>query len=165
MTTRILFGGGTVRFWFSLAAGLLLIAAARGADPRFAVVSSTIDTGGGSSKTANGRYAVEGTVGQADAGAVLKSADSRYSVDPGFWTGVTIVQTPDAPLLKIRFVKGNAVISWPVSVTGFTLQETSDLGNVSGWSATPMAVVDTATEHTVTVHATGVVKCFRLFHN
>lgn len=165
MTTRTLFGGGTERFWFGLAAGLLLTAAARGADARFAVISSTIDTGGGSFKATNGRYAIEGTLGQAEAGAELKSTDSRYVLEPGFWTGITLIQTPDAPLLKIRFVKGNAVISWPMSVTGFALQENSDLGNASSWIPTPVSVVDTATEHTVTLPAVGVVKSFRLSHN
>ena len=56
---------------------------------------------------------------------------------------------------------GQAVISWPVTVTGFTLEE-APAASSTPWNNTPQPVVDTAAEHTVTVPANGLMKVFRL---
>jgi hypothetical protein len=116
----------------------------------------TVDCGGGS--CSGGQFSVSGTFGQPDAGPLTGGA---FKVEGGFWSGVTIAQTPGAPILKIHLAGPNAVLSWPVSVMGFTLQESTALSTGS-WTNTPQAVVDTATEHTVTVPAAGLMKCFRL---
>src|SRR5881398_990805 len=81
---------------------------------------STIDGGGGTSS--GGQFTVSGTAGQPDAGALT---GGQFSVTGGFWSFLSVVQTPGAPLLKIKLVGTNAVVSWPLSVTGFALQETS----------------------------------------
>ena len=123
----------------------------------FALKWSTIDNGGGTSS--GGQFSVSGTIGQPDAGTL---AGGPFKLEGGFWSGITLLQTPGAALLKIKPMNGGlAVISWPVSVTGFTLQE-SVAASEGVWKATPQAVVDTATEHTVTVPAAGVMKCYRL---
>lgn len=119
---------------------------------------STIDNGGGTSK--GGQFSLSGTIGQPDAG-VLTSGN--FKLEGGFWSGITLQQTEGAPILKIKLIGGGmAVLSWPVNVTGFTLEETVTVTQPNNWSATPQAVVDTATEHTVTVPAVGVIKCYRL---
>jgi hypothetical protein len=117
---------------------------------------STIDGGGGTSS--GGQFQLSGTIGQPDAGVLT---GDNFKLEGGFWSGVTLLQTPGAPILKIMLIApGQAVISWPVTVTGFTLQYSTDLG--SGlWAKELAAVVDTATEHTVTVPAVGI-KCYRL---
>lgn len=118
---------------------------------------STIDSGGGTSS--GGQFSVSGTVGQPDAG---KLTGGQFTLEGGFWSGVSVVQAPGAPILKIRLLStGQALISWPVNVTGFTLQEANSVSSPT-WSNTPQAVVDTQTEHTVTVPASGVIKVFRL---
>ena len=118
---------------------------------------STVDGGGGMS--AGGQFSVSGTVGQPDAGALV---GGQFKIAGGFWSGVSVLQMPGAPVLKIKQIAGGqAVISWPLSVTGFTLEEAGALSG-SPWSNTPQSVVDTATEHTVTVPAIGVMKVFRL---
>jgi hypothetical protein len=118
---------------------------------------STVDGGGGTSD--GGQFSISGTVGQPDAGTL---AGGQFKIDGGFWSGVSVVQMPDAPVLKIKLIaNGQAVISWPVSVAGFTLEEAAALSG-SPWSNTPQAVVDNGMEHTVTVPAVGVVKVFRL---
>jgi len=123
----------------------------------FALKWSTIDNGGGTSS--GGQFSLNGTIGQPDAGTL---AGGQFKVEGGFWSGITLLQTPAAPILKLKLVGGGqAVISWPVSVTGFTLQE-SLAASEGIWNATPQAVADTATEHTVTVPAAGVMKCYRL---
>ena len=99
-------------------------------------------------------------LGQPDAGIL---AGGNFKLEGGFWSGVTLLQTPGTPILKIKLIGGGmAVISWPVSAAGFTLEETAYVAQPKSWSAVPQPVVDTATEHTVTVPAAGVVKCYRL---
>ena len=70
----------------------------------------------------------------------------------------------DTNLLKIKLVGANAVLSWPLNASGFSLQETPSL-SAPVWTSTPQPVVDTATEHTVTVSAMGLMKSFRLKHS
>ena len=44
-----------------------------------------------------------------------------YSVTGGFWS-LHAVQTPGAPLLTITYSGNQAIVSWPSSATGWTLQ-------------------------------------------
>lgn len=46
----------------------------------------TVDSGGGISQSTNGQYTVQGTIGQPDAGS---AAGSAYTLDGGFWHGIT----------------------------------------------------------------------------
>jgi hypothetical protein len=118
---------------------------------------STIDGGGGTSS--GGQFSVSGTIGQPDAGTL---AGGQFKIVGGFWSGVSVVQMPGSPLLKIKMLpNGQALISWPLGVSGFILQEAASVSG-SPWSTTPQAVVDTATEHTVTLPAAGMMKVFRL---
>ncbi len=118
---------------------------------------STIDGGGGTSS--GGQFALSATIGQPDAGTL---AGGNFKLEGGFWTSINVLQTSGAPLLKVRLVGGAAVISWPLSAQGFTLEETATLAQPNSWSAALQSVVDTATEHTVTVPAAGIIKCYRL---
>jgi len=145
------------KYLFCITLGALALS--RTADAQFNIDWFSIDDGGRTS--AGGQFALSGTIGQPDAAPVLTGGS--FKVEPGFWSGVTLLQTPGAPILKIKLIGGGlAVLSWPVSVTGFTLQETSNVTQPNGWSSPPQPVVDTATEHTVTVQATGTTRCFRL---
>ena len=118
---------------------------------------STIDGGGGTSS--GGRFALTGTIGQPDAGTLT---GGNFKLEGGFWSSITLVQKPGAPILKIKLIGGGlAVLSWPLNVTGFSLEECPAL-NTGTWNATPQSVVDTATEHTVTVPSVGLIKCYRL---
>jgi hypothetical protein len=129
----------------SAAFAAIALAAQAQSGGNFDLKWSTIDSGGG--------------VGQPDAG---KLAGGQFTLEGGFWSGVSVVQTPGAPILKIKLLStGQALISWPVNVTGFTLQEATSASNPT-WNNTAQAVVDTQAEHTVTVPASGVIKVFRL---
>jgi hypothetical protein len=123
---------------------------------QFELASSHIGSGGDTS--IGGPFTVSGTIGQPAAGVLT---GGNFTLESGFWSGVAVVQTPGAPSLKIKLIAGHqAVISWPITVIGWALEETTAIG--SGlWSATPQAVVDTAAEHTVMVPAAGT-KCYRL---
>lgn len=84
--------------------------------------------GGGGTST-GGVYAVSGTIGQPDASAPLSGGN--YSVTGGYWSLINVVQTPGAPTLTITYVGNQAVISWPPSVTGFTLQTNTTIASGS----------------------------------
>lgn len=117
---------------------------------------STVDGGGGISR--GGEFSLAGTIGQADA-AVARSGG--FMVESGYWQGMSIEQTPGAPVLKIRLAPGGQVVlAWPLSTTGFVLEQTSTIG--ATWTTTLRPVLDTATEHTVTVPASGPLRCYRL---
>ena len=80
--------------------------------------------GGGGTST-GGTYQVSGTIGQPDAGGPLTGGS--FSITGGFWA-LYAVQTPGAPLLTITYSGGTtAVVSWPLSVTGWTLQTNNNL--------------------------------------
>jgi len=83
---------------------------------------SKIASGGGQST--GDIYQVSGTIGQPDAGAAMSGGG--YSVIGGFWS-LYAVQTPGAPSLTIAFAGNQAVVSWPSSVTGWTLQTNANL--------------------------------------
>jgi hypothetical protein len=90
--------------------------------------SYTIDwykiAGGGGTST-GGTYQVSATIGQPDASGAMTG--SGYSLTGGYWS-IIAVQTPGAPLLTITYAGNQAVISWPPSVTGWTLQTNNNLG-------------------------------------
>lgn len=116
----------------------------------------TVDGGGGAS--AGGGLALAGTMGQPDAGAMNGGG---FSLTGGFWSLHETGQSPPPLRLAIRRLGTSAVLSWPVSVTGFTLEYTTQLG--SGiWTTESVPLVDTLTEHTVSVPALSERRFHRL---
>ncbi len=146
-----------IKHSFSIALAALAFSVT--ASAQFNINWFSIDGGGGT--LAGGQFVVSGTIGQPDAAPVL--AGGPFTLEPGFWTGVTLLQTPGAPVLKIKLIGGGlAILSWPVEATGFTLQECSNLAQPNGWSPTLQLVVNTASEHTVTVPVSGITRVYRL---
>jgi hypothetical protein len=80
---------------------------------------------GGGGTSAGGTFLVSGTIGQPDAGGV--SSGGQYSVVGGFWGLLAVVQTPGAPLLTITYAGNQAIVSWPATATGWTLQTNNNL--------------------------------------
>lgn len=118
------------RFWFAILP-IAASAVAQSGDS-YRLDWSTVDAGGGTSR--GGEFQLSGTIGQPDA-ALLHGG--QYRMEAGFWSGVTVVQVPGAPILRIRLVAGNqAVISWPVAVSGFTLEYAPQLDN-ENWTVEP----------------------------
>jgi hypothetical protein len=79
--------------------------------------------GGGGAST-GGNFQVSGTIGQPDASGGMNGGN--YSVTGGFWS-LYAVQTPGAPWLTITCAGNQAVVSWPASATGWTLQTNANL--------------------------------------
>jgi hypothetical protein len=85
--------------------------------------------GGGGGTSSGGAFQVSGTIGQPDASGALSGG--QYSVTGGFWSLISVVQTPGAPLLTVTFVGGQAIVSWPASATGWALQTNSNLATAT----------------------------------
>ena len=140
----------------AVAALLISLAARAQSGDSFAITESTIDAGGGTST--GGSFAISGTAGQPDAGVM---SGGNFAVEGGFWHGIQSVQIASDPLLKIRIVGGNAIISWPLNTTGYQLQTCANL-NSPEWTMEPATVVNTADEHTVTLSTGGAPRFYRL---
>ena len=91
----------------------------------------TIDGGGGTST--GGAYAVSGTIGQLDAGTL---SGGSYTLDGGFWPGIIVPSTGEAPTLFIELSGSTVIISWSPATPGFTLEQTDSLPPAS-WSVGP----------------------------
>jgi len=115
-----------------------LLAAASSQAQNYSIDWYKVAGGGGAST--NGQYTVSGTIGQHDAGAAMTGGN--YSLTGGFWS-LYAVQTPGAPLLSITYAGGQAIVFWPASVTGWTLQTNNTL-NTSTWGNYPGAIVNNA---------------------
>ena len=116
--------------------------------------------GGGGGVSSNGRFTMSGTVGQPDAGSLSGGA---FKIEGGFWSGITVDETTAGPVLKIRLTRGGqAILSWPLSAQDYTLEEAAGAVPPIRWTRATQTVVDTSTEHTVTVPAAGVIQCYRL---
>ncbi len=90
-----------------------------------------VSGGGGTSTGAT--YQVTGTIGQADAGGAMTGGN--YSLTGGFWSLISVVQTPGAPTLIITHSGNTVKVSWPYPSTGWTLQQNSNLTVPGGWTA------------------------------
>ncbi len=101
---------------------------------------------------------------QFDSGSLLISANKQGSERQIFYlTGSITATSPfQKVFLSMAQIGGSQLrLSWPVSATGLTLQYATSL-TAQDWTTEPTAVVDTATEHTVTVPTAGQPKFFRL---
>jgi hypothetical protein len=118
---------------------------------------STIDGGGGMST--GGSYALQGTIGQPDAGVMSGGA---FTISGGFWAGIVIAES--FPALSIRIGVANSVIlSWPNPSTGYVLQQTANMTTAGGgWSDVTQTPTVNGTNNEVTLPATGRFCLFRL---
>ena len=122
---------------------------------------STIDGGGGTST--GGVYAISGTIGQPDASSTPMTG-GNFSLTGGFWSLLSVIQTPGAPLLSILFTSTNtAMVSWPSSSTGFNLQQnTNGLGTLN-WSNILSGIQDNGTVKYLIVNPPTGSRFYRLF--
>ncbi len=117
-------------------------------------------SGGGSTST-GGVYSVSGTVGQPDAGGPMTGGN--FALTGGFWSLLSVVQTLGAPLLTIRLTSTNtALVLWPSTSTGFTLQRNSNL-NSTNWVAVSEAVTDNGSINFILVNPPEGNRFYRLF--
>ena len=135
----------------------LLLTVSAACAQNYSIDWSKISGGGGTST--GSVYSVSGTIGQADAGVALSGGN--YSVTGGYWSLLSVVQTPGAPLLTITRSGANLIVSWPSPSTGFSLQENTNLATTN-WASFPGPVGDDGTTKRVTNSAPLGNKFFRL---
>lgn len=132
-----------------LSLALLLIALRLCAQP-YSVDWHKIAGGGGTSS--NGQYSVNGTIGQPDAGGVMSGG--QYSLTGGFWSLISVMQTPGAPMLFISR-SGNTVTVYWQNVSGWNLQQNNNLTTPAGWSANNSATLSGGTNYLNVVNPSG----------
>ncbi len=104
-------------------------------------------SGGGGTST-GGTYAVNGTIGQPDAGGPMTGGS--YSLTGGFWSLISVVQTPGLPNLTITFVGPNSVkVSWP-DIGTYTLQQNSNLAGGS-WTTSGYTITTSNGTNSITI--------------
>ncbi|MGA2280375.1 MAG: hypothetical protein ABSG80_08750 [Verrucomicrobiota bacterium] len=118
-----------------------------------------VSDGGGTST--GSVYQVTGTIGQPDAGGPM--TNGQYSLIGGFWSVITVVQMPGAPLLAITFNSQlpTVTVSWPVSATNYVLQQNSDL-TTANWTPVGASVSTNGPTLSVTISPPAGNLFFRL---
>jgi hypothetical protein len=92
---------------------------------------------GGGGPSSNGSVAINGTIGQHDAGGPMSGGS--YSVTGGFWA-LYAMQTAGAPYLSITNTHTNAVmVYWPYPSAGWDLQVNTNLASTN-WTTPPQTV-------------------------
>jgi hypothetical protein len=118
--------------------------------------------GGGGTSTGS-VYTVSGTIGQPDAGGPL--TNGQYSITGGFWSLLSIVQTPGSPLLSISSTPTNtAMIFWPSPSTGFILQQNTNGVSSLNWSNVVTTPTDNGTIRYIIVNPPTGNRFYRLVH-
>ena len=116
---------------------------------------------GGGGTSSGGTFTLAGTVGQADATPQILTGGS-YSLTPGYWSMIAVMQTPGAPLLSISRSGNKIIVSWPSSATGFRLQQNPNSATAN-WS-TSTGVVDNGTTKSLTLTSPSGNLFFRLIN-
>lgn len=125
----------------------------------FSIDWFTIDSGGATST--GGVYSVSGTLGQPDASHAMTGGG--FSITGGFWSLLSVVQTPGAPLLAITLTATNtALVSWPSPSPGFALQQSADL-KTTNWTSSPETVSDNGVIKFILVNPPAGSRFYRLF--
>ena len=125
----------------------------------FAIIDSVISAGGGTST--NGSYEITGTISQVDASPLMSGGG--YSAEGGFWSIVVAIQTPGAPLLKVKRVGSTLAISWTTTDTsGFVLEQTGSLSGTINWSSVVTTPTVVNNENVVTVSDSSGFHFYRL---
>lgn len=107
--------------WLISTVYLLFVLSAKGQS--YSVDWDVIAGGGGT--TTGAGYSVNSTIGQHTAGGSL--AGGGYSLAAGFWA-LYAVTTPGSPMLSILLSDTNTVVvAWPAALSGWTLQQNTDL--------------------------------------
>jgi len=92
---------------------------------------------------------VSGTIGQPDAGTI---SGGNYTLTDGFWSLLSAVQTPGAPLLTITLATTNTtLVSWAYPSTGFSLQQNTNL-STTNWIAPAQSVTNNGTINFIMVN-------------
>jgi hypothetical protein len=114
--------------------------------------------GGGGTST-GGTYQLSGTIGQHDAGSAM--AGGAYSLAGGFWSLISVVQTPGLPSLTANHVGNSVIVSWP-NQGSYTFEQNSNLQVPAGWTKSGYSISTSNGTNSITVTAPTGNLFFRL---
>jgi hypothetical protein len=141
--------------WFSF-----LLLSAAGFGQQYSVGWKEIAAGGGTS--ANGAYQISGTIGTHDGGGTM--AGGSYALTDGFWAFIAAVSTPGAPTLRIWLtITNTAILTWPATSTGFSLQHKLGFGSAN-WTDVTNTMHIVGSENQVIVMRPLEAEFYRLAH-
>jgi opacity protein-like surface antigen len=122
----------------------------------------TIGGGGGASSGGSGSnsFSISGTVGQP---ATASMSGGGFAINGGFWSIISTVQTPGAPVLSVLKSGGQASVSWTAPATGFILQQSPNLLPGS-WSTSSATLTTNSGIISATVPASSGHLYFRLYN-
>jgi hypothetical protein len=95
--------------------------------------------GGGASSGTNGAsvFSVSGTIGQPDASGAMTGG--AFSLTGGFWSLISVVQTPGVPNLTVARAGNSVIVSWP-NTGAYSLQQNSNLAAPASWTTSGFTV-------------------------
>ncbi len=128
----------------------------------YAIKWSRIASGGGICR--NGQYVLSGTLGQFEAGGGPMRG-GNFAVTGGFWSPAALLKAtpqPEPPGLEAKAVNGGLLIRWPITASGYILEQADGLGNGFPWSAAPGTPQISDGKYQVVVLATTPKRFFRL---
>jgi hypothetical protein len=89
-----------------------------------------------------------GGIGQPEAGGAMTGGN--YSLTGGFWSLISVVQTPGAPSLTITPSGNSVIVSWPVTA-GYTLQQNNNVAVPAGWAASGYTITTANGTNSITI--------------
>lgn len=138
-------------------AALALVAIVSGASAQpFSIARFVIAGGGGAS--AGGTFALNGTLGQHDAGPP-SLIGGGFSLTGGFWSPA-IVPPSELPVLSIERLGEDVRVFWPLSAIGFVLVECSTISGV--WSPVAFPYDTNAADISISIPAPTGSRFYRL---
>jgi hypothetical protein len=87
---------------------------------------------------------VSGTIGQPDASGTMSGGN--YSLTGGFWSMISVIQTPGAPTLYISQSGTTVTVYWQ-NVANWTLQQNGNLTVPAGWGNSSGATQSNGTNY------------------
>lgn len=125
---------------------------------RFRLDATAVAAGG--NVVQGGRFRVEATIGQP---ATESLGTQRFHLAGGFWTPITVRQTPDAPELKIELLSDGLVrLGWAATASGYVLQGSVDPAGTD-WVTVPTRPIEAPDGYRYTVPASDALRCYRLW--
>lgn len=122
-------------------------------------VEKFVISGGGGSST-NSRFGVTGTIGQKEGDKKL--TNGRFTVEPGFWNVVGLVQIPNSPLLQLEQDASGICIRWNSSSSAFILETSNSVGPNAVWSQAVGLIIQDGANRRYKVASAPGTKFYRL---
>ncbi|MFN7138344.1 MAG: hypothetical protein ACK4UN_03280 [Limisphaerales bacterium] len=122
----------------------------------YAINWSRIASGGGTSS--GGNFSVSGTIGQSDVGRIT---GGNFRIESGYWSVLSAVQMPGAPILSIKVMDGTVYLTWPGDAPGYVVEQASAVDGEK-WSSVAETPSLKDGMYAVTLLVTGGNQFFRL---